>query len=184
MALLASAFFYVKNLGYEDRNQEVQAQLAQQIVRGATDMYKLQENTARIVNEHIIEVAQLREASQAGTREVIRYVNSKAKKCVVSPELHQSFDAVTKLYDTPDTTNRLPATPEATGRVDAQENASVLQPGGVPGDDAPRPMMDPVLLFAYNEVASRLASCIAEGNNLIDWVQSTYEQQLKAAGYE
>jgi type II secretory pathway pseudopilin PulG len=184
VALITSAFFYVKGMGYDERDQEVQAQLAEQIVKSATDMYLQMDRSEQAVRRLSDKMTELNNDRYEAKQEALRYANSPAKKCVVSPELHQSFDRIAKLYDRPMPPVDQQAPSEGPVVHDAEGGQPAIHDGGVRGADEERagPLTDAVLNFAVQNLTGRLAQCVETKNALIDWEDERYDLELKASG--
>ena len=184
VALLTAAYFYVKGMGYDKRDREAQEQLGQQIAKSATDMYLQMDRTEQAVRRLSDKMTELNNDKDEAKQEALRYANSQAKKCVVSPELQQSFDRVAKLYNRPVPPINKQDSNKSAVIHDAEEGRTAVHDGGVRGADEERagPLTDAVTNFAVEKLTGRLAQCVAEGNGLIDWEDERYELELQASG--
>lgn len=169
IALITSAFFYIKGMGYDKRDTEVQAQLAHQIVKGATDLYALVQHTAALERDHQEKVDLLTETINLNHETVVvKYVQGASKKCVVSPELERAHDGVSGLlHDQPTPADRLPAASVAPGVVAEPPQAQLT---------------DVALLSAYEYAIVELAELWNDYASLVQWVRDTHALQMEASG--
>lgn len=169
IALLTSAYFYIHGKGYDKRDREVQAQLAQQIVQGATDLYALVQHTAALERDHQEKVDLLTETINLNHETVVvKYVQGASKKCVVSPELERAHDGVSGLlHDQPTPADRVPASAVAPGVVAEPQKAELT---------------DVALLSAYEYAIVELAELWNDYASLVQWVRDTHALQMESAG--
>ena len=169
VALLTAAYFYIDGRGYDRRDREVQAQLAQQIVQGATDLYALVQHTAALERDHQEKVDALTETISLNHETVVvKYVQGTSKKCVVSPELERAHDGVSGLLnDKPTPADRLPAAAVAPGVVAGPPQATLT---------------DVALLSAYEYAIAELAELWNDYASLVQWVRDTHALQMEASG--
>lgn len=169
VALLTAAYFYIDGRGYDRRDREVQAQLAQQIVQGATDLYALVQHTAALERDHQEKVDALTETINLNHETVVvKYVQGTSKKCVVSPELERAHDGVSGLLnDKPTPADRLPAAAVAPGVVAGPPQATLT---------------DVALLSAYEYAIAELAELWNDYASLVQWVRDTHALQMEASG--
>ena len=159
--------------GYHYAEQSINARhqeaYAQQIVKGASDMYEAAEATASMEREHQLKIdALMEQISNVHTETVVKYVQGPSKKCPVSVELERATDAVSGLLnDGPAAADPLPASADSTGVIAEPQKAELA---------------DVALLAAYEHAVNELALLWTDYAALVEWVRDTYKMQMEASG--
>jgi hypothetical protein len=100
MMILGAIWWHGYHTAETSINEKHQAAYAQQIVKGASDMYAAAEATALLEREHQAKVdALMEQIANIHTETVVKYVQGPSKKCPVSAELERAHDAVSGLLN-------------------------------------------------------------------------------------
>ena len=100
--------------GSHRKQLEWDASIAKQAIESASQVIAQAVNTAKVEVRYIEKQAKTKIVTQTIEKEVIRYVDSPAKKCELSPEFEHAFDAVGGMLNA--STNRLPS-PDSPARI-------------------------------------------------------------------
>ena len=159
--------------GYHYAEQSINARhqeaYAQQIVKGASDMYAAAQATADMEREHQLKLDALTEQiTNVHTETVVKYVQGPSKKCAVSVELERAHDAVSGLLDERHVaTNPVPTSADSPGIVAEPPQAALT---------------DVAILAAYEHAVNELALLWQDYSALVEWVRRTYTVQFEASG--
>lgn len=169
MLALGAIWWHGYHYAEQTLNAQHQSAYAQQIVKGASDMYEAAEATAAMEREHQLKIDTLMDQiTNVHTETVVKYVQGPSKKCVVSPELERAHDRVSGLLDDkPTPADGLPAPADSTGIVAESPQTNLT---------------DAALLAAYEHAVNELASLWEDYNALVGWVRKSYELQVNASG--
>lgn len=154
-------------LGYTRCDNSNKASIMEQALEANENMRKANDNLVRVERER--DEAMARHDVTIETVETIKvkYVQGPSKKCVVSPELERTVDAISRVHDP--TTDSLPAPTDS--------------PGAVAESPAP-PVTDAALVAAYEYCTGKLYETYdLYYRPLTDWVKSSQSIALEGAGY-
>jgi type II secretory pathway pseudopilin PulG len=179
-AILAAAY----GAGWFQANganrKEYEAQLSRQIAKAAQSQFDLETIRAQYDALKLTKETEQQTRIEFRDREVIRYVKSPAKKCVVSDELERAHDALTILHDIVSSPDRVPSSSETAGGADEPPAAGLPHAGRDPGP----PLDDSVMLEAYGMCLEAYSSLWDTYSLLRDWNRVTYVRQREALGYK
>ena len=133
------------------------AAIAEQAIAAAAQVIDQAENTARVEVQYIKVKGETEIKTKIVNREVVRYVESPAQKCLLSPEFVRSFDLISSLSG-----------PGEDGLPAASDTA-----GAAPEPSSPR-ITDVAVLRAYEHAVVQLRDLWIVYDALRGWVRSNH----------
>jgi hypothetical protein len=164
----------------EANREKYEAQLSRQVAKAAQSQFEMETIRGEFDALKLVKNKEQEDRVEYRDREVIRYVKSPAKKCVVSAELESAHDALTRLHDIVPSPDSLSSSTETAG--DTYEPAATGLPD--PGRDQGPPIDDSMMLEAYGMCLDAYSSLWGTYSLLRDWNRVTYARQLEALGYK
>lgn len=154
LAFCAGLVFYGAHL----KQNEWDASLTQQALKSADQTIKQAENTAEVEVRYIKVQGATEIRTHVVEKEVIRYVEGPAKKCLLDPEFVRTFDAISWMHDP--ATIGLPSPRASTGEL-AQSGGPIIA--------------DAQILFAYEHAVVELHELWNTYAALVEWVRTSHE---------